>query len=218
MCLFELSGMSGHPRKREHRESPVGTLLPFSHRYPDTPATSLSRAANGRRGTQNDAPPRGARTADADQISTSECPGLAVLAGSTLRLSDKRLGMKAISIDLPIAAGFVGVVTLKNRTLSPVARLFIEHAREVAKPLAKMKPLTGTRGSRRRQSNGTISAPGLGCAIKAQAVYSQPWPELRCLSRSGETREANHVISKPDLRARTGRRADGDDEWRTGGR
>jgi hypothetical protein len=30
-----------------------------------------------------------------------------------------------------------GVVTLKNRTLSPVAQLFIEHAREVAKPLAK---------------------------------------------------------------------------------
>jgi len=30
----------------------------------------------------------------------------------------------------------VGIVTLKNRTLSPVAQLFIEHAREVAKPLA----------------------------------------------------------------------------------
>ena len=91
--------------------------------------------------------PRGARTADANQISTSECPGhfLAALAGSTLRLSGKRLGMKAISVDLPIAAGFVGIVTLKNRTLSPVARLFIEHAREVAKPLAKMKPLAKTK-------------------------------------------------------------------------
>jgi len=32
-----------------------------------------------------------------------------------------------------------GIVTLKNRTLSPVARLFIQHAREVAKPLVKKK-------------------------------------------------------------------------------
>jgi hypothetical protein len=28
------------------------------------------------------------------------------------------------------------LITLKDRTLSPVARLFIKHAREVAKPLA----------------------------------------------------------------------------------
>jgi DNA-binding transcriptional LysR family regulator len=33
----------------------------------------------------------------------------------------------------------VGIITLKNRTLSPVAQLFIETAREVAKPLARRK-------------------------------------------------------------------------------
>jgi hypothetical protein len=32
-----------------------------------------------------------------------------------------------------------GIVTLKNRTLSPVAQVFIDCAREVAKPLAKRK-------------------------------------------------------------------------------
>ena len=31
----------------------------------------------------------------------------------------------------------IGIVTLKNRRLSPVAQLFIERAREVAKPLAR---------------------------------------------------------------------------------
>ena len=31
----------------------------------------------------------------------------------------------------------VGIMTLKNRTISPVAQLFIDCAREVAKPLAK---------------------------------------------------------------------------------
>jgi DNA-binding transcriptional LysR family regulator len=62
---------------------------------------------------------------------------LAVLSGSTLRLSGKRLGLKAVPVDLPIRSGPVGIVTLKNRTLSAVAELFIDCAREVAKPLAK---------------------------------------------------------------------------------
>jgi len=33
----------------------------------------------------------------------------------------------------------VGTITLKNRTISPAAELFIESAREVAKPLASNK-------------------------------------------------------------------------------
>ena len=64
---------------------------------------------------------------------------LAVLSGSTLRLSGKRLGIKALSLDLPIEPGFVGIVTLKKRTLSPVAQLFIDRARDVAKRLANVK-------------------------------------------------------------------------------
>jgi hypothetical protein len=31
----------------------------------------------------------------------------------------------------------IGIVTLRNRALGPVAQLFIEHAREIAKPSAK---------------------------------------------------------------------------------
>jgi DNA-binding transcriptional LysR family regulator len=62
---------------------------------------------------------------------------LAVLPSSTLRLSGKRLGVKALSVDLSIPPGLVGIVTLKSRALSSVAQLFIEHARKVAKPLAK---------------------------------------------------------------------------------
>ena len=46
--------------------------------------------------------------------------------------------LKVLPIELPIVPP-VGIVTLKNRTLSPVARLFIDTAREVAKPLAKRK-------------------------------------------------------------------------------
>jgi len=60
-----------------------------------------------------------------------------VLSSSMLRLSGRRLGVKVVPVDLPIQSGPVGVITLKNRMLSPVAQLFIDHAREVARPFAK---------------------------------------------------------------------------------
>ena len=47
--------------------------------------------------------------------------------------------IKKLPVDLPIAGGPIGIMTLKNRTPSPVTQLFIECAREVAKPLAKKK-------------------------------------------------------------------------------
>jgi hypothetical protein len=46
---------------------------------------------------------------------------------------------KVLPIELPARPGPVGIITLKKRTLSPLAQLFIEHAREVAKPLANSK-------------------------------------------------------------------------------
>jgi DNA-binding transcriptional LysR family regulator len=64
---------------------------------------------------------------------------LTILSTSTLRFAAKHPALKALPIELPLARLPVGIVTLKNRTLSPVARLFIEHAREVAKPLTKGK-------------------------------------------------------------------------------
>jgi hypothetical protein len=41
--------------------------------------------------------------------------------------------------NLPIVSGPIGILPLKNRMLSPAAQLFIEVARDVAKPLAKKK-------------------------------------------------------------------------------
>ena len=60
---------------------------------------------------------------------------LAVLSRSTLRLSGKRLGLRALPVNLPLWSGPVGIVTLKNRSLSPASELFIDCAREIAKPL-----------------------------------------------------------------------------------
>jgi DNA-binding transcriptional LysR family regulator len=61
----------------------------------------------------------------------------------TMQASVLRFPMSPKITVLPVklqhARAPVGIITLKNRTLSPVARLFIETAREVAKPLARRK-------------------------------------------------------------------------------
>jgi DNA-binding transcriptional LysR family regulator len=54
-----------------------------------------------------------------------------------LRLTGKRAVLKAVPVDLHIPVGSVGIVTLKDRTISPAAQLFIDCARELAKPLAE---------------------------------------------------------------------------------
>jgi DNA-binding transcriptional LysR family regulator len=57
---------------------------------------------------------------------------------SVVRLS-KRPEITVLPVKLQYATAPVGLITLKNRTLSPVARLFLDEAREVAKLLAKGK-------------------------------------------------------------------------------
>ena len=51
----------------------------------------------------------------------------------------RRPDLKVLPVELPMARVPVGILTLKNRALGPVAKLFIEHAREVAKSLVKKK-------------------------------------------------------------------------------
>jgi len=64
---------------------------------------------------------------------------LTIVAASVARFPTRRPELKILPVTLPIARVPHGIITLLNRPLSPVARLFIEHAREVAKPLAKAK-------------------------------------------------------------------------------
>lgn len=58
---------------------------------------------------------------------------LSVLPGLFLKIHGKRLGLKALPIDLSIPPRPIGIVTLKNRTLSPLALLFIDCARKLSK-------------------------------------------------------------------------------------
>ena len=62
-----------------------------------------------------------------------------IFPASAFRFLTKRSELKILPVELPTALRPNGIVTLKNRALSPVAKLFIDCAREVAKPLTKRK-------------------------------------------------------------------------------
>lgn len=64
---------------------------------------------------------------------------LTIFTTSALKFSTQRLELKVLPVELPATRFPNGIVTLKNRTLSPVAQLFIDTAREVARPLANRK-------------------------------------------------------------------------------
>lgn len=62
---------------------------------------------------------------------------IAVLPISMLRFGGRDLALKILPIKLPAQPRPVGIVTLKNRTLSPVAKLFIECVHRVLAPTPK---------------------------------------------------------------------------------
>jgi DNA-binding transcriptional LysR family regulator len=59
-----------------------------------------------------------------------------MLPASMLRFG-KHLPLKLLSVEMLASPYPIGIVTLKNRTLSPLAQLFIDCAREVARPMVK---------------------------------------------------------------------------------
>jgi len=58
---------------------------------------------------------------------------LTVLPDSVLRANAKSWGLKALPVDFDTRPMAVTIVTLKNRTLSPVAQIFIEQVRAAAR-------------------------------------------------------------------------------------
>ena len=59
---------------------------------------------------------------------------ITVVPKSVLRNPDEPHTLKELSVNLPTRPWLVAILTLKNRTLSPLVQRFIECAREVAKP------------------------------------------------------------------------------------
>jgi DNA-binding transcriptional LysR family regulator len=63
---------------------------------------------------------------------------VSMLPESLMRFSAKRFSLKMLPIEAPIQLTTVGIITMKNRTINPVAQLFIEAAREITKPLSRL--------------------------------------------------------------------------------
>jgi len=87
-------------------------------------------------------PPRGAVITFSHSMRTSLLATghfLSMLPAHALKFSAKHTGIRALPIELPSTKQPIGLFTLKNRALSPVAQLFIDCVREVAKPLAKYR-------------------------------------------------------------------------------
>ena len=64
---------------------------------------------------------------------------LTIFPVSVLRFPTVRSGIKILPVELPMSPLPIEIVTLKNRTLGPVAQLFIERARGVAQALARSR-------------------------------------------------------------------------------
>jgi DNA-binding transcriptional LysR family regulator len=64
---------------------------------------------------------------------------LSIFPVSALRFPARRTEIRELPIELPHTRVPVGIVTLKGRALSPLAQLFIDAARDIARPLAKEK-------------------------------------------------------------------------------
>ena len=70
-------------------------------------------------------------------VATGKFVGL--LPGSVARFSAKRAGLKILPLKVPTVLGSVDVITVKNRTPSPLAQQFIRSARAVAKSISDAK-------------------------------------------------------------------------------
>ena len=102
---------------------------------PDTPARALFDDAFRAGGL--DTPKRVAACNSMQMYNALLATGnfLTMLPRSVLRFGGKQFSIKVLPVRLMSQPGRVGIVTLQDRTLSPVAHLFMKAIREVAKPM-----------------------------------------------------------------------------------
>jgi DNA-binding transcriptional LysR family regulator len=109
---------------------------PWTLPPPDTLSGSVIAEAFREKGL--DLPPSTIITATVPVRSALLATGrfLTIIPSSVLKFSVNNPVLKRLPVELPTTERPVGIITLKNRTISPVAQLFIDCAREIAKTLA----------------------------------------------------------------------------------
>jgi hypothetical protein len=97
-------------------------------------------------------------------------------AASALRVPTGCPDIKVLPVELPMARRTIWIVALKNPTLSPVAQLFIENDRVVAKPRASKndKAMTAIGPSRPCLKNSCPQWPESGQTEPTRLTRSDP--------------------------------------------
>jgi DNA-binding transcriptional LysR family regulator len=104
-------------------------------------------------------------------------PFITAFPSSVLQLNANRFSLKVLPVDLPVKPWPVAIVTLKNRTLTPVAQRFIEHVRAYTKAMVvvsapRKTPIRSARISSKvdaGDSTGNGAKHGMKAALKPRA-------------------------------------------------
>jgi len=105
----------------------------------DTPVGVLVADLFRRRGLKF--PPRGMARGSVHLVCAliASGPFLGIFPSSLLHFGSNLPPLKILPVQLPMPLLPIGIMTLKKRTISPVARLFIDRVRELTMPLAKRR-------------------------------------------------------------------------------
>jgi DNA-binding transcriptional LysR family regulator len=127
--LFVVAGL--HSRWKTRRKVDLAELAnePWGLPSSDTSAGLLVREAFRARGISL----RGAATGSPHLLLhlLAKGPFLVALPESVLKFGTNLPPLRVLPVELPVSPWPVGIMTLKNRTISPVAQLFLDCAREV---------------------------------------------------------------------------------------
>jgi hypothetical protein len=155
---------------------------------PDHPVGALVIKAFDRAGLA--APERTVTVASAQCTSNLVARGqyLGVLGSLFLQFNPPSVQLKVLPVTFPVTAPPINIVTLKQRAQSPVARMFVEFVRKVAKPTAKA-------GRARRPLSRSW-----GCAISALGHLCRFSPSHRLFSHScGQQQHRDVFVGWPRL-------------------
>jgi len=107
-------------------------VLPPSDSTPGTIIAGIFRAEELR-------PPRASVATLSVQLTTTLIGTgkfVGLLPNSVARFGARRVGLKILPVKIPATLYSIAIITVKNRTPGPLAKLFVEHARAVAKSLS----------------------------------------------------------------------------------
>ena len=144
--IFVVAG--SHSRWSTRRKIDLTELAnePWGLPSPDTLAGSLIRDAFRARSISL----RGAATGSPHVLLSllAKGPFLAPIPDSVLRFGTNLPPLKILPVELPVPPWPLGVMTLKNRTISPVVQVFLNYAHEVVKQfLDGNRAATGSGGA-----------------------------------------------------------------------